>query len=105
MVRLCLGLTPLATLISLPLTALLIRLGHRMGTFDSPGVAGQIKLERRPVPNTGGLAIFWSIALPVIAGLAFIAPLGRPDTHEWREEPGLIPADLHEHVRRIADQT
>src|SRR4051812_17089442 len=104
MVRLCLLLIPLAMLISLPLTAVLIRISHRLGTFDSPGVAGQIKLERRRTPNTGGIAIFWAIALPVASGLGLIAPLGRLDTHEWREEPGMLPADIHEHAAGIAQQ-
>ena len=40
--------------ISLPLTALLIRLGHRAGTLDTPGAAGHIKPELRAVPNIGG---------------------------------------------------
>lgn len=104
MVRLCLALIPAAILISLPLTAILIRLGHRLGTFDSAGVPGQVKLERRRVPNTGGIAIFWAIAVPVLAGLAFAAPVGRNPDQEWREDPSLIPVDLQEHVRGIADQ-
>ena len=98
MVRLCLALIPLAMLISLPLTALLIRLGHRMGTFDSPGVAGQVKLERRRVPNTGGIAIFWAIAMPVAAGLLLIQP-GVSDGST------LIPAGLRAHIGGIAQQT
>jgi UDP-GlcNAc:undecaprenyl-phosphate GlcNAc-1-phosphate transferase len=66
---LVLALIPLALVISLPLTAVVIRAGHRLGTFDSPGVPGQVKLERRRVPNTGGIAVFWAITLPVAAGV------------------------------------
>lgn len=105
MLRLCLGLIPLAMLFSAVLTRLLISLGHRMGTLDSAGVAGQVK-QRGRVPNTGGIALFLSVALPVAMLVTFIAPVGeqeiqRGDT-EWREEPNLIPADLHDHVPGIA---
>lgn len=69
MIPLVLALVPVSLGISLPLTALMVRLGHRLGALDSPGVPGQIK-TRRPVPNTGGVAIFWAIALPMLAALA-----------------------------------
>jgi UDP-GlcNAc:undecaprenyl-phosphate GlcNAc-1-phosphate transferase len=39
-----------------------------MGTYDSAGVPGQIK-ARRAVPNTGGVAIFWAIGVPMLLGL------------------------------------
>jgi UDP-GlcNAc:undecaprenyl-phosphate/decaprenyl-phosphate GlcNAc-1-phosphate transferase len=98
MLRFCLALIPLAMLISLPLTALLIRLSHRMGTFDSAGVAGQVKLERRRVPNTGGIAVFWAIALPVAAGLAIVARGTAGDTPS-------LPAGLQLHTSGIVQQT
>lgn len=69
MIWLCLLLIPLAMLISLPLTAVMIRLGHRMQTFDSAGVPGQVKAPPRRVPNTGGVAIVWSIITPIAAAL------------------------------------
>src|SRR5262249_18343202 len=69
MVPLVLALIPVSLGISLPLTAILVRLGHRMGTYDSAGVPGQVKV-RRKVPNTGGIAIFWAIALPMLGALA-----------------------------------
>lgn len=58
--------------VSLPMTALVRRVGLRLRAFDSAGVSGQVKMPVRPVPNTGGIAIFASVALPVIAGLAII---------------------------------
>jgi UDP-GlcNAc:undecaprenyl-phosphate/decaprenyl-phosphate GlcNAc-1-phosphate transferase len=67
-----LALIPIAFAISLPLTAAMMLLGRRLKAFDSPGVAGQVKAPARRVPNTGGVAIFWAIALPLIAGLAAI---------------------------------
>ncbi len=69
MIWLCLLLVPVAAAISLPLTAVMIRLGHRLRTFDSAGVPGQVKAPQRRVPNTGGVAIFWSIVAPMIVGL------------------------------------
>lgn len=98
MVRLCLALIPLATLISLPLTAVLIRLGHRLGTYDSAGVTGQVKLERRRVPNTGGVAIFWAIVLPVAVGLLLIQNAGSA-------EHSIFPASLQVHLEGIVKQT
>ena len=47
-------------------------LGRRLRAFDSPGVAGQVKAARRLVPNTGGVAIFWAIVLPMLGGLGAI---------------------------------
>ncbi|MBS0191540.1 MAG: MraY family glycosyltransferase [Phycisphaerales bacterium] len=70
MTGLCLLLIPLAALLSAPLCAMLVHLGHRLRTFDSPGVAGQIKDPPRRVPNTGGIAIYWAITLPLVACIA-----------------------------------
>jgi UDP-GlcNAc:undecaprenyl-phosphate/decaprenyl-phosphate GlcNAc-1-phosphate transferase len=63
---LCLVLVGLA--ISLPMTALLIRWGHRAGALDSAGAAGHHK-ELRSVPNIGGIAIFTAVAAPMALGL------------------------------------
>jgi UDP-GlcNAc:undecaprenyl-phosphate GlcNAc-1-phosphate transferase len=67
---LCLALIPVAFAISCPLTAVLVRLGHRLRIYDSPGVPGQRKSAPRNVPNTGGIAIFCGVALPIVCGLA-----------------------------------
>src|SRR5688572_5775235 len=72
MLPLVLALAVASFAVSLPLTWALVRLGHRLGTFDSAGVPGQVKAPRRRVPNTGGVAIFWGIALPMLLGLAFV---------------------------------
>ena len=50
-------------------TALLVRLGHRVGALDSPGAAGHEK-QLRKVPNIGGIAIAAATLLPLVAGLA-----------------------------------
>lgn len=79
MVWLCLSLIPLALALSLPATWLVRRVSLRLNALDSAGVAGQVKVERRPIPNTGGIAIFWSFALPVAVALlaAWLVPAER----------------------------
>lgn len=76
MTTLVLALIAPAFIISLVLTAALIRLGHRMGTLDSGGVPGQIKAERRPVPNTGGVAIYAGVVIPLVAALLALTLAG-----------------------------
>lgn len=71
MILLILLLIPVALAVALPLTAVLVRLSHRWRMFDSAGVPGQVKAIR-PIPNTGGVAIFWGIALPILLGLAAV---------------------------------
>ena len=51
------------------LTPVVRRLGTRRGLLDSAGSDGHAK-TLRSVPNIGGIAITWSIVLPLIAGLA-----------------------------------
>ena len=72
MVWLCLALIPASFAISFPLTAMLVRVGHRLRMYDSAGVTGQVKAPPRRVPNTGGVALFWSIALPIAAVLVWV---------------------------------
>ncbi len=71
MILLCLALVPLALLISLPMTWVLIRASHRVGALDhpdDPSTPGR-KWHGRAVPNTGGIAIFWAVALPLAVAL------------------------------------
>lgn len=63
-----LGLVFVAFAIALPMTAMLVRLGHRVNALDSAGAAGHAK-QLRPVPNIGGIAIYTAIALPLAMGL------------------------------------
>ena len=62
--------------IACPVTALLVRWGHRVGALDSAGSAGHVKVLRK-VPNIGGIAIFWGFAAPVLFALVTITL--RPD--------------------------
>ncbi|MCE7973912.1 MAG: undecaprenyl/decaprenyl-phosphate alpha-N-acetylglucosaminyl 1-phosphate transferase [Leptolyngbya sp. PLA1] len=102
MTRLVLGLIPLAFVLAWPLTAIVRRISASLGAMDAPGVPGQVKAAARRVPNTGGIAIFAAIAIPILLGLAILAPVGASSDTEWQEEPGLIPADLREHLPRLA---
>jgi UDP-GlcNAc:undecaprenyl-phosphate GlcNAc-1-phosphate transferase len=84
MLPLVLALIAISCALSLPLVGVLVRLGHRLRTFDSPGVPGQVKAPPRRIPNTGGVAIFWAIAIPFVAILA----------GAWVLDPALLPEAL-----------
>ncbi len=84
MVATALGLLLVGFVISVPTTALLVRLGTRLGTLDSAGSAGHRKALRR-VPNIGGIAITASVALPLLVGLSVITA-GRFDWALYLEE-------------------
>lgn len=83
-----LGLVIVALGISLPLTALLVRLGYRVRALDSAGSAGHFK-QLRHVPNIGGIAIFAAVALPLVAGLVALRVV---DESAWqRVLPAVVP--------------
>ena len=71
--------------ISLPVSWLLVRVGHRMGA-----------LELRAVPNIGGVGIFLGIALPLLGGLLGVWMI---DEATWGR---LIPA-IEPHLERIRE--
>lgn len=58
-----------ALLLSVPLTWFMRWLGDRAGAHDTAPLPGQIKAPSRKVPNTGGVAIFLSLVLPLLAGV------------------------------------
>jgi len=72
MTLLCLTLIMVALAISLPATAIVRTISRRMNAFDAAGVQGQVKDAPRRIPNTGGIAIYLALVLPILAGLAFI---------------------------------
>lgn len=76
MTRLCLLLLACSGALSLCLTLLAERIGRRMSALDGGGVAGQIKAPVRRIPNIGGVAIFWAIALPILSIIAGVWFLG-----------------------------
>lgn len=57
--------------LSVLLTATVRALGRRRGLLDTPGSEGHAKRLRR-VPNIGGIAVFCSIALPMLGALAAV---------------------------------
>ena len=67
MVLACLSLILVSLAIGLPLTWLCRRAAVRLGQVDRPG---ERKLHERPIPVTGGIAIFWATALPVLGAIA-----------------------------------
>lgn len=96
MVAAVLGLVGAAFVLSAALTWLARGYGRRRMLLDSAGAAGQQKV-RRAVPNIGGVAIFWSIAGPMLAGLAAVRLM--PDL-----AARLVP-EAGEHFAGIAEQT
>lgn len=95
MTLLILSLIAGAFAIACPLTWAMRRVAARLGQLDAPG---DRKIHDRPIPATGGVAIFWAIAGPILAGLAITA-LVPADTFA-----ALAPAVV-DHLPGIADQT
>lgn len=75
--------------LAVPLTIAARALGHRLNALDAPGVKGQVKAAVRRVPNTGGIAIFWAFAAPLLAAL--LALTFGLDTHVLSWVPALKP--------------
>jgi UDP-GlcNAc:undecaprenyl-phosphate GlcNAc-1-phosphate transferase len=84
-----------AAALSAPLTALLVRLGHRAGALDSAGTVGHAKVLRR-VPNIGGVSIAATVALPLLAVVVAGHAVGAERLAEW------FPA-LAASARRLPD--
>ncbi len=68
-------LIPLALLIALPATWIVVRLSHRLGALDSAPIEGQIKADTRPIPNTGGIGIALGILIPMIGAMGLFSML------------------------------
>jgi UDP-GlcNAc:undecaprenyl-phosphate GlcNAc-1-phosphate transferase len=90
-----LGLILVGLAISLPVTALLVRLGHRLGAMDTPGAEGHRKVLRA-VPNIGGIAIVLAVAAPLAAGLAAVYVL---DAATLRRLAPALSDDLLDRIR------
>ena len=94
-VALC--LLVLAFAISCPLTLVVRRLSLRLNALDSPGSPGHVKVLR-PVPNTGGIAIFIALALPIALGLLAVYVIPQPTL------VAKVPA-LADHLAGIRERT
>lgn len=71
-------------ILSWVLTAAMIRVAPRIGFVDRPG---HRKIHDNPKPLGGGVAMFWAVALPMLAGVASLAaghgwPLQSP-AEDW----------------------
>src|SRR3954466_11908203 len=102
MTRLCLLLVLVAFAIALPATALARLIGHRLGAHDTPPVRGQTKFAPRRIPNTGGIAIFFAITLPILFGIRAVIPMApgaAPPDHSW------LPAAFFKHIAGIQRQS
>lgn len=75
MLWLCLSLVAVSFVISLPLAGLLVRAGRRWNLMDAVGGETH-KRHERPVPNTGGVAVFVAVVGPVVLALvaAWVVP-------------------------------
>src|ERR1043166_3135964 len=101
MPRLCAGLIFLAFLVALPATALVRLISHRLKAHDSPPVAGQVKFAARQVPNTGGIAIYLAIVLPILAGIRAVVAM---DAGAPRPERTWLPEGFFPHIAGIQRQ-
>jgi UDP-GlcNAc:undecaprenyl-phosphate GlcNAc-1-phosphate transferase len=105
MVPAILALIPLALAISLPLTALMRALGHRVRALDAAGVPGQVKFAPRRVPNTGGVAIFVALITPMVFGAVLLSVItaSTPETSAFAWLFRLVPT-LKPHLPGISQQ-
>ncbi len=97
MTWLVLALIGVGLAISLPATAAARAVGRARRAFDTAGAPGHVKVLR-PVPNSGGVAIYLAIVPPMALGLA-AAWLVAPGS--WQRS---LPA-VHEHLSRIRETT
>jgi UDP-GlcNAc:undecaprenyl-phosphate GlcNAc-1-phosphate transferase len=75
-----------ALAISLPATAIVRFISRHLRALDTPPVAGQVKFAPRKVPNTGGIAIFLAITVPILLGIrfaTFLDPGAPPPPETW----------------------
>lgn len=73
MIPVVLALIPIAFVLALAGTWIVLRLSRRVGAFDTEAIAGQVKAERRAIPNTGGIGITLGVLLPMLVGLAALS--------------------------------
>ncbi len=85
-----LGLVLVGFCISLPMSWLMVRAGHRLGALDSAGSTGHVKQVLRPIPNIGGIGIFWAVVAPLLLGLAAVWLI---EPQRWIDMIPLLKAD------------
>lgn len=92
MYTLVLSLVPIALLLSALACAVVRSLSLRAGALDTDAMAGQEKMARRAIPNTGGIGIVLAILVPmlVVLGVSYL----------WSDEKS-CPDFLLEHIELI----
>ncbi|QDU32408.1 WecA-like glycosyltransferase [Poriferisphaera corsica] len=65
MIWICLSFIAISFLIGFPILAVILYASRRVGLLDQVGLESH-KRHQVPVPNTGGLGIFWAVAIPMI---------------------------------------
>ncbi len=93
MLAVAIGLLISAFLLSLAGTWLARRFAGKLGMMDQPG---DRKVHLSAKPRNGGMALFWAIAVPLLAGVAIVEPLSRKPFVNWLPKsvkihlPGLV---------------
>lgn len=104
MLWVCVALMVVSLAMSAAMTWGAREVGRRVGAMDSPGSPGHEK-ELRAVPNTGGVAIFWSLAVPMGAGLAAAWWIGIGDGAAKEGLWGGVWGVVAEHVPGVREKT
>lgn len=89
MLVLALGVVALA--VSLVATGLATRLGRRLNAMDAAGVAGQVKVDARRVPNIGGVGVVVGLVVPIIGALVLAPIIEGP--HREATDPSAVVLD------------
>lgn len=96
-------LVVVAAAVAVPLTMLVRSIGVRMSALDGAGVAGQVKVAARRVPNTGGIAIASTVLLLIGGALAvLLTPLAATVTSIVPEIGQHLPGLARESVAAVA---
>ncbi len=66
-----LGMVAAGFMLAWPGCALVLWAGRRMGLLDAAGLEAH-KEDKPAVPNVGGIAVFWAVALPMAAVMAAV---------------------------------
>lgn len=93
---LVLALIPTAFVLAGTATWVVLRVSRRVGAMDSAPMPGQVKAERRAVPNTGGIGIFVGVALPLAAALASVPVL--------QARPEMLPEPARVHLAGMGER-
>lgn len=83
MLWICLATTLLSFTISVVLCDAVNRISLRRGLVDAAGTEAHKPATDTPIPNTGGVAVFWAVALPLAAVMAAVWAIPIDTWAEW----------------------